>query len=374
MDTLIKNKLTQLFKDYVPSSDLDDLHDEMYDDLFESANDIKHTEQLSDQESVAKAFQQMGDLADVIAKTGTKKSSHSFAFEFVFDSKKQQKIIYEDDFSLEKIDQIDLSFKSDAVRIVSTSSEKLKVTQYAKTNLLNEPLVQVSRKNSRLTLLLPENHHITIGLFASDLQQPKLLIELPQRFTGQLNTRFSSGSLRLSDLQNKLSSEAHFTSGLLQIDKCFFSNFNSIFSSGSVKIKQSSFENSNTNFSSGSIRLKDVEGRYAIQGSSGSIHLDNVIGAGSAAIRSGSVHASFQKVTDDLNFSAASGSLKIHLPHEDQFSFKLASRSGSVKIRDNFNAEINFDIDSNSGKLGSVGDPTQYRVSAQTASGSAVID
>ncbi|MDN6900146.1 DUF4097 family beta strand repeat-containing protein [Oenococcus sicerae] len=374
MDTLIKNKLTQLFKDYVPSSDLDDLHDEMYDDLFESANDIKHTEQLSDQESVAKAFQQMGDLADVIAKTGTKKSSHSFVFEFVFDSKKQQKIIYEDDFSLEKIDQIDLSFKSDAVRIVSTSSEKLKVTQYAKTNLLNEPLVQVSRKNSRLMLLLPENHHITIGLFASDLQQPKLLIELPQRFTGQLNTRFSSGSLRLSDLQNKLSSEAHFTSGLLQIDKCFFSNFNSIFSSGSVKIKQSSFENSNTNFSSGSIRLKDVEGRYAIQGSSGSIHLDNVNGAGSAAIRSGSVHASFQKVTDDLNFSAASGSLKIHLPHEDQFSFKLASRSGSVKIRDNFNAEINFDIDSNSGKLGSVGDLTQYRVSAQTASGSAVID
>ncbi len=374
MDTLIKNKLTQLFKDYVPSSDLDDLHDEMYDDLFESANDIKHTEQLSDQESVVKAFQQMGDLADVIAKTGTKKSSHSFAFEFVFDSKKQQKIIYEDDFSLEKIDQIDMSFKSDAVRIVSTSSEKLKVTQYAKTNLLNEPLVQVSRKNSRLTLLLPENHHITIGLFASDLQQPKLLIELPQRFTGQLNTRFSSGSLRLSNLQNKLSSEAHFTSGLLQIDKCFFSNFNSIFSSGSVKIKQSSFENSNTNFSSGSIRLKDVEGRYAIQGSSGSIHLDNVIGAGSATIRSGSVHASFQKVTDDLNFSAASGSLKIHLPHEDQFSFKLASRSGSVKIRDNFNAEINFDIDSNSGKLGSVGDPTQYRVSAQTASGSAVID
>ncbi|MFT8323909.1 DUF4097 family beta strand repeat-containing protein [Oenococcus sicerae] len=374
MDTLIKNKLTQLFKDYVLSSDLDDLHDEMYDDLFESANDIKHTEQLSDQESVVKAFQQMGDLADVIAKTGTKKSSHSFAFEFVFDSKKQQKIIYEDDFSLEKIDQIDMSFKSDAVRIVSTSSEKLKVTQYAKTNLLNEPLVQVSRKNSRLTLLLPENHHITIGLFASDLQQPKLLIELPQRFTGQLNTRFSSGSLRLSDLQNKLSSEAHFTSGLLQIDKCFFSNFNSIFSSGSVKIKQSSFENSNTNFSSGSIRLKDVEGRYAIQGSSGSIHLDNVIGAGSATIRSGSVHASFQKVTDDLNFSAASGSLKIHLPHEDQFSFKLTSRSGSVKIRDNFNAEINFDIDSNSGKLGSVGDPTQYRVSAQTASGSAVID
>ncbi|QAS69752.1 DUF4097 domain-containing protein [Oenococcus sicerae] len=374
MDTLIKNKLTQLFKDYVPSSDLDDLHDEMYDDLFESANDIKHTEQLSDQESVAKAFQQMGDLADVIAKTGTKKSSHSFAFEFVFDSKKQQKIIYEDDFSLEKIDQIDLSFKSDAVRIVSTSSEKLKVTQYAKTNLLNEPLVQVSRKNSRLMLLLPENHHITIGLFASDLQQPKLLIELPQRFTGQLNTRFSSGSLHLSDLQNKLLSEAHFTSGLLQIDKCFFSNFNSIFSSGSVKIKQSSFENSNTNFSSGSIRLKDVEGRYAIQGSSGSIHLDNVNGAGSTAIRSGSVHASFQKVTDDLNFSAASGSLKIHLPHEDQFSFKLASRSGSVKIRDNFNAEINFDIDSNSGKLGSVGDPTQYRVSAQTASGSAVID
>lgn len=375
MDDLINKRLIKLFSGYEKTADLDDLHDEIFDDLKESAKDLQQTQQLSDKDAVEKAFVQMGDLTKVIDQIGEKKEKGTLKFNFHFSSKEDTEVVYEDEFTLDEIEKINLKFHSDAVKVISTDSDKLKLTQYKNTQTADDPIVQVSSQKGDLNINLPKKRFtISIGVFSSTMRLPKLLIELPNSYKGQLNSDFGSGSMLVSGIKNHAAAKFVFHSGSLKISDSTFSENVCSFHSGSLSVSDSSADHFETDFSSGSLRLTRFAAEYEIKATSGTVHMNKVIGAGSINLSSGVVRADFAKVTGDLKFIALSGTIRIVLPRQDEFAFKLSAKSGTVRVRDTFDSPIDYEIDASSAKLGTVGDAKSYRLLSRVSSGTIVID
>ncbi|MFT8527316.1 MAG: DUF4097 family beta strand repeat-containing protein [Oenococcus sp.] len=375
MDDLINKKLTRLFSGYEKTADLDDLHDEIFDDVKESAKDLQQKEHLSDEEAVDKAFLQMGDLTKVIDQIGEKKGNGTFKFNFHFLSQQDSEVVYEDEFALDEIEKINLKFHSDAVKIISTDSDKLKLTQYKNPQTADDPIVQVSSQNGDLNIHLPEKKFsISIGVFISTTRLPKLLIELPNSYKGTLNSDFGSGSMLVKGIKNHAAANFTFHSGSLKISNSVFSESGCSFHSGSLSVSDSLADYFGSDFSSGTLRLNNVTAKYDIKATSGTVRLNKITGAGSVNLSSGVVRADFKKVTGDLKLTALSGMIRAVLPSQDEFAFKLSAKTGTVRLKDVFDAPVDYDIESSSATLGTVGEAKSYCLLSRVSSGTIVID
>jgi len=281
--------------------------------------------------------------------------------------------IFEEEYDINEIKNINVSASSSNVKFIEGSQEKVKVTAYgSKDESINAKLdgdtLDIKKENKVIHIFM---------LFA--WYKEEIIVELPKDFEGNIKTVVSSGSIEVMDLDNtnltlgatsgsihcgnmkngdiKTSSgniyvgsgnevNLRATSGGIKAENINKGTVNT--TSGSIKIE--TLEKGEVKASSGSVLIGKL-GEGNINTTSGAIRLEE-LGIGEVKATSGGI-----KIGKANKITAISTSGSINIDTIDGFC-NLSTKSGGVKI-ENLSINENSNIETTSGGvriLSAVGD------------------
>lgn len=191
----------------------------------------------------------------------------------------------------------------------------------------------------------------------------------------QLHIQAKSGSIRTAFLtadQIVLSS----TSGSIQLIHSQGTTPTSMIStkarSGNIVLEHVNASEINSESHSGNITTNTmVAQKINLLDHSGVVKGRELSGAGQFRSTSGNVQLFFNKITDNITATSKSGSIKLGLPADSQYTFKMGTSNGGIIIP--------YDINLNAGsnrkqKTGQRGQQPTFNLVAKTGSGSIRID
>lgn len=266
-----------------------------------------------------------------------------------------------------------------SLEIRKTSGDNIIVSQYGNPNAKREDLFFVSTSSDKVHIYIESDFKI-FNFFNYD---ERLLVEIPEEYFGNLDAVASSGSIKVENEFTLKNVRLRNTSGSIKINNNITTDalevktssggirFNGTVtakdiyaetSSGSINSTMSINVNEkimlrctsggvhlddditakiiDARTSSGGIRLGDVNvDSYDLRCTSGSIKIDSISGAGDINTSSGGISLALVNPRGDINLSATSGSIKITLEKDLQFTLDAQTNSGG--IRTNFAAEKN---------------------------------
>lgn len=318
---------------------------------------------------------------------------------------KADTLIKDEEINLGNIEKIKIDSTSQSIQIRKTDGNSIKVSQYGDPDTLNEDLFLVSTTNDSLHIYF--NKRYRISLFCINYNE-RLVVEIPERFYGDLDTAASSGSIKIEDEFAFKDVELTSSSGSIRIEKNITADilnassssgsirFNGIVtakdisakaSSGSIRSDMNIISNGSTDFntSSGSIDIKgDISAKdlyahsssggihlsnvfvesYSVKCTSGSINIDSISGGGSAKTSSGGIRLALQNPKGDVDLNSTSGSIRVTL--DPSLQFTLTARTTSGGIHTNFNINKN---DKGNHATASIGDNPTVNITANASSG-----
>ena len=201
---------------------------------------------------------------------------------------------------------IDCSYHS--VELRTTLGDTIKVRQYGDANTDENALFSISVTDERIRIYFDNRTQITTGFFRFGSGfSPRLIVEIPEAFSANLEISTSSGHIELEDDFSLANVDFRSSSGRVVID-------------GDLNVTGSI----NMSSTSGSIRIDDdmySENDIRLNTASGSINID------------GEVHAR------NLEANTASGSIRIERPVTATERLSLQSISGSIRVGASLKAE-----------------------------------
>ena len=303
------------------------------------------------------------------------------------------KLIKDEKISLGNTQNIVIDISRQNLIIHKTSGDRIIVSQYGNPNTKIENLFLVSTSNDRVHIGIDRTSDFKIfNLFNYD---ERLIVEIPEDYFGNLDVDTSSGSIKLEDeytlknvrlnnksgsinisnsitadtLETKTSSGGiRFKSSVTAKDVYAETKSGSIHSTMNIKVNDKiilrcssggiNLENDITaktidaRNSSGGIHLGNVHvNNYDLQCTSGSIKIDSISGGGVIKTSSGGISLALDKPSGDINLIATSGSIKIKL--EENLQFTLVAKTNSGGIHTNFAVEKNKKGNFATGNIGS---------------------
>ena len=294
-------------------------------------------------------------------------------------------LIKSENVSLSNIQNIVVDASSQTVEIHKISGNSIKISQYGSTKTSNERLFLISASEDAVHIYFNSNHNFS--LFDFNISE-KLVIEIPEEFTGDLDAKASSGNVKIEDdfkLKNALlqsqsgniSIVRNLTAGSLNAETSsgdINSHMNITVdeevvlkcSSGNINLDGDlAARDLNARTNSGRIRLGNVNvEKYSLQSSSGNIKAESISGGGEAEASSGDIQLSLKNPKGNVKLTSNSGSIRIVL--EPSLQFTLAAQTNSGGIHTNFATMSNG---KNNKATAKIGDNPTVSIIAQASSG-----
>lgn len=300
-------------------------------------------------------------------------------------------LIKNEDVLLGNIQNIVIEGSSQAVEIHKTSGDSIRVSQYGNAKTRSEKLFLLSTSDDRVRVYFDNTWDF--NFFDFNMNE-RLVIEIPENFTGNLDARTSSGDVKTEDeftLKNTLlqsssggiyvnknliadTLDAKTTSGGIRFSGAVTAkDLNAETSSGGIRsamninvngkivLRNSSggihlddtvtAKDLNATTNSGGIRLGNINVEsYYLQSSSGEIKIDSISGGGEAKTSSGGIELSLKSPKGNIKLTSSSGSIKIAL--EPTLQFTLDAQTSSGGINTNFASEKNANDSKATAKIG----------------------
>ena len=212
------------------------------------------------------------------------------------------------DFSAGEIDSIDVDLLSESFVITESDDNKIHVKFEEAFSKMHD----ISVKNKTLFITSGKSNILNVGNY----HDARICIELPQNSSfQQVNAELKSGSIKVSDIElraEQVSLKSH---------------------SGSIKVESVSCEDLTAKSLSGQVKIESLVAKDADCSSlSGSIKIENLIADNFIAdSKSGSIEITAEKLGKTAKITAISGSVKMALPKNADFSLTCSSTSGSLK-------------------------------------------
>lgn len=262
-------------------------------------------------------------------------------------------MVKDETISLNNVHTIVVNTSYQKIEILKTNSDSMKVTQYSNSKERNKNLFIVSSNNDSINVSFDniQKHNVFINIFNFNIND-KLIIEIPESFTGNLEVKTSSGSIKVNDI--------------LTLKNIVMQS-----SSGSIRINHKlTADNLNVNTSSGGIYFGIVNVKaYYLHSTSGNISSAGISGGGEVKTSSGGIKLSLVDPQDNVMLNSTSGRINITLESSLEFTMNAQTTSGS--IRTNFTTEKNEKGNKATAKIGS--DPVVH-ITAQASSGGIKIE
>lgn len=349
-DKYIEKKLDEIFNSYPQSKDLQDLYQEMKEDIHESAQALlDQGKQPNPNAAVDQAIKNMGDLAASIKEVDKSKATLS---EYKYD--------------VVGINNINVNVDFDKVKIVPSPDYFIHISQKQRPKSASYKL-QVTKSGADLNVSVPLPSFSLKLIFS----HPHSTVELalPNSYLGALNLELKSGSLNISNVRINGDLKLSLKSGQAKIEDSELNNVTSIVNSGSLKLVNVKSANFQSDIRSGTLKLYDVNAKFDVASHSGTIRGTQLTGSGKIASHSGTIRLAWQKLTGNVDLSVNSGTIYSVQPNDQDFAFKVQTRSGVVKVN---HLNTNFEMQAQGAAIGQIGNQDKTKlplVSAEAGSG-----
>lgn len=265
----------------------------------------------------------------------------------------QDTLIKNEEVTLGQIKSIILDGTSQIVEVRKTNGDQLKISQYGNPKTREENLFLIESSEDSVRIYF--NKHKGFRLYDFDFYSfiQELVIEIPEKYKGNIDFNTSSGSLRTEDeftLKNVL---LHSSSGSIRIDNNLTAdnihiktssgsihtqgeinlteNMKAESSSGAISLYKVHAKGLQGETSSGGIRLDDIDVEsYDLQSSSGAIKINAISGSGEMKTASGGIQAFLKNPKDDIRLTSSSGSVRVEVEPSLQFTFEAKTNSASI--------------------------------------------
>ena len=234
-------------------------------------------------------------------------------------------LIKEEKFSAAGLNALEVSAKNQSIKITLTDGGEVAVRHY---DIKSAPAFEAGVSGGKLSVDI-QRHYITLF----NISSPRLEIDLPRAFSGNVSLKSASGSISLggrgewgSVSLDSVSGAVRFVGGL----KCADLIINTV--SGSVSLGDTHAGTAVIGSVSGALRLENLtfSGEGVLKNMSGSINAGNIAAAGlNIKSGSGAVRARDINVARQLHISSASGSQDAGYVKADDFTIK--GLSGSLR-------------------------------------------
>lgn len=294
-------------------------------------------------------------------------------------------LIKNEDVLLGNTQNIVVESSYQAVEIRKTTENSIKISQYGNEKTKDEKLFVVSASDGNVRIYF--NNTWSFNFFNFNFNE-KLVVEIPEKFSGNLKAATSSGGVRTEDELTLKKVELQSASGGIHINKNLTADRldagtssggihinGNVVLSGNASMKSSSggihlnstitAQDLNAKTNSGGIGIGTAHvGTYYLQTSSGGIKADSISGEGEAKASSGAIQLSLYNPKGDVKLTTSSGGIRISLQPSLQFTLDAKTSSGGIHT--NFAIQKNEDGNIANAKIGD--NPTVHII-AQASSG-----
>ncbi len=318
-----------------------------------------------------------------------------------------ESLLKNEEISLGNTENITIEATRQSIQLHKTDGNKIKVSQYGSSDTNNEELFLVSTSSDGIHIYIKKEFQLKIFNFV-EVYRERLVVEIPESFSGNLDVSASSGSIKVEDeftlkdtsfhtssgsthilnnitadtLKLKSSSgsikldgfvtandvSAKTTSGSIRsnMDMKVDGNIELNASSGSIHLdKEITAKELYATTSSGGIRLENVSvEEYDLQSTSGSIKVNSISGGGSVKASSGGINLALANPNGDIYINTSSGSIRLAL--EPSLQFNLTAQTSSGGIKTNFATQKN---EKGNYATANIGDNPTVAITANASSG-----
>lgn len=234
--------------------------------------------------------------------------------------------------SLENIEQINFSTKSNDVKIYSSNTNELRVVQYSGKKTKEKDLFTLKKENKTLTI--EDNYNEFCVGFCFNIGT-RYEIYLPNTYTGNLSINEISGDITIDENDINLNNMSlKTTSGDIEI--------NSNIKANNIKIDTKSGEINTNNIDANKIDIQSISGDLNLESLiskniylhtiSGEVEVNNLIGKLEVKTTSGDIDISHFLIKDNSKVVSTSGDVEIKLNHESHCNVIENSVSGDKKL------------------------------------------
>lgn len=294
-----------------------------------------------------------------------------------------------EDIMLGNTQNIVIEGSHQAVEVRKTGGGSIKVSQYGSEKTRTERLFLVSSSDDGVRIYF--NNDIRLYVFDFSFNE-KLVVEIPESFTGNLSVKTSSGGIKTEDELTLTNVELNSSSGGIHINKKITADnlkiensSGGVHAEGNIEIKEDTIikctsggirinavtsEKLDAAANSGNIQLltANVE-TYRLHSTSGGISADSISGEGEATSSSGGIRISLKNPKGEIRLNSTSGGIKVVL--EPSLQFTLDAQTSSGGIHTTFAAEKN---DRGNKATAAIGNNPTVHIFARASSGAIRIE
>ena len=334
MNEKIKSYVDNLFSNIKDDRQLIDIKEELLMNLNEKYEDLIESGKSEDQ-----AFEQVvsgiGDINSLLKELGYSPGHQS--------SSSADGLVKKEEILFENIKDILVEGSLQTVYLRKHNGDKIIISQYTSNEIIKENLFSYKISNDKIHIGNIVDYRNSQGKpfnfffnFKSDsnirYDNEKLVIEIPETFSGDLDITTSSGSIKIKDDFNLNNVKLQTASGSIKSYKGLKLNdmsartasgsikFGDLIANGTIKLNTASgsiksdgsiqAKNLSAMSASGNIRMTDVKvEKYKFNSASGSIKIETLSGGGQANSSSGSIKVSLNDPKGDVFFNSSSGSI-----------------------------------------------------------------
>ncbi|WP_268912696.1 DUF4097 family beta strand repeat-containing protein [Lentilactobacillus sp. SPB1-3] len=355
-EKLIEQQLQRFFNDKPHSGELLDFYEEVKADLTESASKkLANDSELSEEQAVNLAADQMGDLSPAIALISQTNDSVTELAESMDEQTNDLPELLEINAGFGEI------FLSQSVDEEIHIHQKISPTD----NSLKMKTIETPDK---VSISIPKPSWLK---YLTPLRHPKskLYVEIPDSFTGTTVIDGDSSSIQVNAINVSGELSISLNSGIVKLNQVKANISNIQISSGQLTASQVQANKINVNGNSGTVNIDNSQAIFNVKVNSGVIKAHFISGSGAFATHSGSIKTSWQDVTDDIKLTTQSGTIDSQLPMLQNFDFKLSAESGTVKLK---NRQATYDLRAQGAAMGQTVDAetnASFAITAMAKSG-----
>ena len=258
---------------------------------------------------------------------GLNKDNYSF--------NKETKQVKNETISLENIDQINFSTKSNDVEIYVSNTNELRVVQYSSKKTKEKDLFTYKKEANTLTL--KDNYNDFCIGFCFNVGT-RYEIYLPNTYTKNLTINEISGDITINELDINLNNlSLNTTSGDIEINNNIKANNIRIDTkSGEIQTNNIEANNANIESISGDLYLKSLTSKDIYMHTiSGEVEVNKIVGKLDIKTTSGDIEIDNFTIKGNSKINSTSGEINVNLNKNSHCNVLLNSVSGDKNLPNN---------------------------------------
>lgn len=274
----------------------------------------------------------------------------------------------EKEFTADKIEKIDVSYRSENVIFLKGEKNKIVIKEYLQNKREDDSKIEVQGD----TLYIHKNEGLTIHnvfIFGFLLGEERIEIYLPESYGGSIEAATSSGNIKADSAWNFKEFNVLASSGNISCGEIRAQEITAKASSGNISFDRAQgIRNMST--SSGNIKISGGEGDTYTKASSGNISVEGAAGSFSASASSGNISAEFDFLGENIEAETTSGNIRMAIPSGSSFSYDANATSGAINT--DFDQFLSYNKKGNKAH-GTYGENAKTTIITSTSSGNASI-